>query len=67
MGVENYTFMIFNRWGELIYKTNHIDEGWNGAYMGKKSPMDVYVWKCEFKNLVSKLYESHIGHVTLVR
>jgi len=67
MGVENYTFMIFNRWGELIYKTNHIDEGWNGTYMGKKSQMDVYVWKCEFKNLVSKLYESHIGHVTLVR
>lgn len=67
MGVEDYNFMIFNRWGQLIFKTNDINEGWNGTYLGKKSPMDVYVWKCEFRNLVSRLPESHVGHVTLVR
>lgn len=66
-GVEDYTFMIFNRWGELIYKTNDTEAGWNGSFKGAASPMDVYVWKCEFKNIVSKENESRVGHVTLVR
>ncbi len=67
IGVENYTFMIFNRWGEMIYKTNDTEAGWNGSFKGAASPMDVYVWKCEFRNIVSKENESRVGHVTLVR
>ena len=59
--------MIFDRWGELIYKTNDTEAGWNGTYKNKLCTNDVYVWKCEFKNIVSKENESHIGHVTLVR
>jgi gliding motility-associated-like protein len=67
IGVENYTFLIFNRWGEQIYKTNDPESGWNGTFKGKPCTDDVYVWKCEFKNIVSHEDESHIGHVTLVR
>lgn len=67
MGVEDYNFYIFNRWGQLIYQTNDINAGWDGTFKGKESPMDVYVWKCDFKNVVSKQNEYHVGHVTLVR
>lgn len=67
MGVENYTFLIFNRWGEQIYKTNDTEAGWPGTFMGKDSPIDVYVWKCTFKNVVSRQDEDHVGHVTLLR
>lgn len=66
-GVEDYSFLIFNRWGQLIYKTNDTEQGWNGTFKGKDSPFDVYVWKIEFKNIVSKENEEHVGHVTLVR
>lgn len=66
IGVENYTFMIFDRWGAMIFKTNDINEGWNGTYKGKRCKVDVYVWKVEFKNIVSNLKESHVGHVTLL-
>lgn len=67
IGVENYTFMIFNRWGQMIYKTNDTEAGWNGTYKNQPCTDDVYVWKCEFRNIVSKENESHVGHVTLVR
>jgi gliding motility-associated-like protein len=67
IGVEDYTFLIFNRWGEQIYKTNDPESGWNGTYKGKPCTDDVYIWKCEFKNIVSQENESHVGHVTLVR
>ncbi|MBS1638374.1 MAG: PKD domain-containing protein [Bacteroidetes bacterium] len=67
MGVEDYNFMVFNRWGEMIFKTNDTEAAWPGTYKGKDSPIDVYVWKCTFKNVVSKLEEEHVGHVTLLR
>ena len=66
-GVEEYEFMIFDRWGEQIYLTNDIDEGWDGSYKGRDCQSDVYVWKCNFRNLVSKQTENHVGHVTLLR
>lgn len=66
-GVIDYTFMVFDRWGELIYRTTDTDSGWNGTYKNKPCTDDVYVWKCEFKNIVSQQFESHVGHVTLVR
>jgi len=67
IGVEDYTFMIFNRWGQLIFQTNDTEAGWNGTYKNQGCTDDVYVWKCEFKNIVSQGTESHVGHVTLVR
>ena len=66
-GVEDYTFMIFDRWGELIYKTNDTNAGWDGNYKGDSCTDDVYIWKCKFKNIVSQELESHVGHVVLVR
>ncbi len=65
-GVEDYEFTIYDRWGALIFKTNNTVEGWNGDYKGSRCKMDVYVWKIEFKNKVTKQFENHIGHVTLL-
>jgi gliding motility-associated-like protein len=67
IGVQDYSFVIYDRWGELIYKTNDPEAGWNGTYKSKSCTDDVYVWKCEFQNIVTKELESHVGHVTLVR
>lgn len=39
---------IFSRWGELIYTSTNIDDGWNGTYKGKDLPSDIYVWIVEY-------------------
>jgi gliding motility-associated-like protein len=67
IGVSDYSFMIFNRWGQLIYKTNDTEAGWDGTFNGKECSLDVYVWKCEFKNLETSQKESHVGHVTILK
>jgi gliding motility-associated-like protein len=66
-GVTNYEFLIFNRWGELIYSTDNIANGWDGTYKGNKCQEDVYVWKIEFVNAISRAREKYIGRVTLIR
>lgn len=43
--VDSYEIQIYNRWGQLIYESTDIDEGWNGLYKGQLAPQAVYVWK----------------------
>jgi PKD repeat protein len=44
-GIEEYHLQIFNRWGELIFRSDDINIGWDGYHKGQLSKMDVYVWK----------------------
>jgi gliding motility-associated-like protein len=45
--LASYSMAIYNRWGNQVFYTENIDEGWDGTYKGKMSPPDVYV--CEVK------------------
>jgi gliding motility-associated-like protein len=40
-------FRIFNRWGQLMFETSRIGEGWNGIWNGKPQVNDVYTWTLE--------------------
>ena len=42
---ELLEFRIFNRWGEELFFTTDVDEGWNGFYKGVLQNNDVYVYK----------------------
>lgn len=65
---EQYEFTIYDRWGLLIFKTNNVNEGWNGNLNNGKfvAQQDVYVWKIVLYN---KLKEAHTrtGRVTLIK
>lgn len=37
-------FRVFNRWGELVYQTEHFKQGWNGEYNGVPAEVGVYFW-----------------------
>lgn len=64
---QNYLFKIFNRWGEVIFETNKVTEGWNGSYKNKAVQMDVYVWIIEFTCKDDEQKYKFTGHVTLIR
>ena len=67
-GVIEFQMLIFDRWGNEIFKTEDMNEGWNGKIYGVGEPVqqDVYVYKIFTKDI---LYNDHqyIGHVTVVR
>jgi gliding motility-associated-like protein len=64
--VDTYTLQIFNRWGQLIYQSNDIDEGWNGFYNGVLAQQAVYVYKAT-GTFVSGTVFNKSGSVLLVR
>jgi gliding motility-associated-like protein len=36
--------MIFNQWGEKIFETTTLQQGWDGTDKGKQQPIGVYVY-----------------------
>ena len=41
-------FTVFNRWGQRVFTTNRIGEGWDGKWQGKDQPVGTYVWICKY-------------------
>lgn len=66
IGLDEFKLMIFDRWGELIFETTDIYEGWDGTYKGSPVELGVYVWKVDFIDK-RKGNQYKIGHVTVLR
>jgi len=66
--VYDYHFMIFNRWGEIVFESFDANYGWNGRYgEGELKQDEVYTWKINFKENISDKKHEEIGYVTLLR
>ena len=65
-GVTDFTFEIFNRWGEQVFESVDVNKGWDGYYKGALSEQGVYVWKAYLKLNDGKEYFK-TGDVTLLR
>ena len=63
--LDYYEFLIFNRWGELIFETKDIATGWDGKHKGLASQTDSYIWKIKYT--INGEIKSIIGHVHLLR
>jgi gliding motility-associated-like protein len=67
ISAEEYQFMVFDRWGMLIYETDSHSGAWDGTHNGLPSQQDVYVWKLKAVDKYTEEVISHIGHVSLIR
>jgi gliding motility-associated-like protein len=46
--VETYQLSIYNRWGQLIFVTSDISQGWDGTFKGNPVPGGSYVYRIVF-------------------
>ncbi|MEI6766851.1 MAG: gliding motility-associated C-terminal domain-containing protein [Bacteroidota bacterium] len=64
--IENATLMIFNRWGQKIFETTDLSQGWNGKHHGLKCADGTYYWIVEYTGADNKK-SSQQGFVMLLR
>lgn len=64
--LDNYEFTIFNRLGQIIFKTNSINQGWNGRFNDILSPEGVYTYLIKFTSSSNKPFEQR-GTFVLLR
>ena len=60
-------FKIYNRWGQLVFETNDITEGWDGYYKGVLQPQDTYVYQAEVETWISGQKLQKKGMFELIR
>lgn len=65
-GVTEYELTIYNRWGEMIFKSENLLTGWDGRFQGKVCQQDAYVWKAFMKFFDGRTYEG-TGSITLLK
>jgi gliding motility-associated-like protein len=60
------TYIIFNRYGEIVFETKEMGKGWDGIWKGKPQPNGLFTWMVRVK-----LYDDSIsvekGTVSLIR
>jgi gliding motility-associated-like protein len=42
--IKDFHMEIYNRWGERIYETNDINQGWDGTHKGKDAMDGMYIY-----------------------
>lgn len=63
---ELLEFSIYNRWGERIYFSDDLYEGWDGTYNGKKQNLDTYTYYVKVLTWGDTILEKK-GNITLLR
>lgn len=65
--IENYHFVVFNRWGQAVFESYTIGEAWDGQFKNKAQPNGVYAYILEYdiERLGIQLHEVVRGDVTI--
>jgi gliding motility-associated-like protein len=66
--VDKFEMQIYDRWGNLIFRTEDMTEHWKGTVKGGSTicPIDTYVYIINIKDKVGEKHQ-YIGHVTIVK
>ena len=64
--VESYLFIIYNRWGQVVFQSSDLYKGWDGRFNGQMQDSHVFVWSCKYK-LQGGVEVIKKGTVTIIR
>ncbi|MCG8575645.1 MAG: gliding motility-associated C-terminal domain-containing protein [Flavobacteriales bacterium] len=66
--INEFEMLIFNRWGEIVWQADDLDDQWDGTInlTGVLAPDDVYVWQIQYQDLKGNKEELR-GHVVLLK
>ena len=67
VGIKTFDyFRIYNRWGQLLYSTTSLGNGWDGTLQGKEQPAGTYVFMAKATDFMGKVILKK-GTLVLIR
>ncbi|OSZ80977.1 hypothetical protein CAP36_06995 [Chitinophagaceae bacterium IBVUCB2] len=63
---DGYRLQIFNRNGELVFRSSVMNQRWNGRFKGVLQPSSVFIYVVEYKDIQHKLHQQK-GTFVLIR
>ena len=64
--ITKFNFIIYNRWGEMVFSTTNINDAWDGTRNGQFCPAGIYVWEIVYEDGKKKKVTNK-GTVLLMR
>ncbi len=64
---EDLELTVYNRWGQLLFRTKDWKQGWDGRIKGELQPPAAYVWLLRYRDRDTKKQVTQKGTVMLVR
>ncbi|MBK9760043.1 MAG: gliding motility-associated C-terminal domain-containing protein [Flavobacteriales bacterium] len=66
---EDHELMIFDRWGQMVFHSTDLEEGWNGGLnnAGEVLPSGLYNWRLVERPVGSADKVDRFGHITLLK
>lgn len=65
--VDEFSIRIYNRWGNKVFQSNNISDGWNGRSDFAWAPQGVYVYVVQYRARGKMQQQQLTGNVTLIR
>ncbi len=67
--LEEYEFLVFDRWGNQVFKSTEISLGWDGTYHGEIAADGIYMWKISYISGYDskRKFKEEIGQVNLIK
>lgn len=64
---DEFSFMIFDRWGGLMFETSDLTKSWDGYIKNAPAPTGSYVWKVTAQDVYTNQQHEYYGHVIIIR
>lgn len=64
---DNLQFIVYNRWGQMVFQTNSWKRGWDGTLNGRPQPSGTYVWVLRYVNRDTGQRVERKGFTVLIR
>jgi gliding motility-associated-like protein len=65
-GIGKMDWRVYNRWGQMIFRSDNKRQGWDGTYRGKLQPVDTYSYSLDVEFTDGKKLRK-TGDITLLR
>ena len=64
--IQKFEFLVYNRYGELVFRTTDVNQGWDGTINFVKQDTGSFVWICRYQLTGDPETIEH-GMTTLIR
>ena len=65
-GIDKIHWVIYNRFGQVVFETSNLSEAWDGRFKGQLQPADVYTYTLDV-TFTNRQHYTKTGDITLLK
>jgi gliding motility-associated-like protein len=65
--IKDYKLLLLNRWSQLIFESQKLEDTWDGKYKGVDVPEGVYFYRLRYSGYDLRTVYEKLGTITVIR